>query len=165
MFSRLPIVALLFCLAACADTGPSQPEVWTSETLQPGMLISFPRGFEGDGYRCGIDACYFDKSRSDGAITFSFPVSGMTGYTPAQFATLPVEYLYPHRDLVETQSGLSAAFYYVLENEHEFPQSFGVFVVETRDGSGFREVVWVRFDAAQFARTNDVLRTVDYEQL
>ena len=164
MIGRQSIVVMMCLVAACAgESGVAQPERWTSETLQPGMIISFPQGYEGDGYRCGIDACYFNKSRADSAIKFNFPVSGMTGYTPARFDELPGEYMYPHRELIETESGLSSALYFVLEDEHEFPQSFGVLLIEEHDGSGFREVVWVTFDAVELNRTKDILRSIDYE--
>jgi hypothetical protein len=158
------IVVLLFLIPACSgETYVAGPAQWASDTLQPGMVMSFPQGFAGDGYRCGIDACYFSKYSLDNTISFNFPVSGMTGHTPAQFTELPAQYLYPHRELIETRSGLSSALYFVLEDEHGSPQSSGAFLIEERDGSGFREVVWVSFDSQQQSLVREILRSIDYE--
>jgi len=155
----------LFMMACSRDDPGSvspQPE-WVPEELQPGMMIAFPRGYEGDGYRCGIDACYFHKQRPDHAADFGFPVSGMTGYHPAEFAVLPDNFQYKYRELIETVSGLEGAIYFTPEDENEFDWSLATFVVEAPEDLNYREVIWVTYKASHHANVRAILRTIDHE--
>ena len=166
MSVRYSLVVPILLVVACArESHVSEPLPWTVETLQPGMTISVPPGYEGEGYRCGIDTCSFHKRRTDGAITLGFTWGAMTGYTPARVAELPASFgRNPHRVLIETESGLAGALYYILESEYVGIQSNGQFIVEEQDGSGYWEVISVTFDSEELSRVQDILKTIHYQE-
>jgi hypothetical protein len=159
----IPIFLLL--VIACSEhvSEPSHhPSPWKEETLLPGMTISFPRGYEGPGFWCGFDACYFGKSRSDGCVHFNFALGPMTGNVPAEFDELPDLFRHPHRELITTDCGLEGALYYALESENKCVKSVGTFFIEKYGTSGFHEVVWVMYDDSCHVHVCDVLRTIKY---
>lgn len=164
---KLSYIIPMFMLLgiACSERAfdPSdQPSPLKEETLLPGMTICFPRGYEGDGFWCGFDACYFDKSRTDGHIHFYFALGPMTGNVPAEFEELPNLFRYPHRELITTESGLEGALYYALEAENRCVKGGGTFLIEKNGSSGFHEVVWVLYEDSCHAHVCDVLRSINY---
>jgi hypothetical protein len=159
-------LCLILTFGGCSgdQAEPLSPQdLWIQERLQPGLLISFPSSYEGEGYRCGIDACYFDKKRPDHSVLFGFPVMGMTGYDPAEFDVLPGTFQYRYRELIETRAGLEGALYFTPQDEHEFDWSLGTFVVKAPDGPGYREVLWVTYKPSHHGEVREVLETVQYE--
>lgn len=159
------ISIFLLLVMACSERvlEPSdQPSPWKEETLLPGMTICFPRGYEGEGFLCGFDACYFEKSRTDGCVHFNFALGPMTGNVPAEFEELPDLFCYPHRELIATESGLEGALYYALESENKCIKSVGTFLIEKNGASGFHEVVWVMYNDSCYSQVCDVLRTIKY---
>ena len=138
------------------------PPPWTEEKLQSGMSISFPPGYEGDGFWCWVDACYFEKFRTDGTVKFNFAIGEMTGNRPAEFEELPPQFRYLHRELITTNDGLKGALYYTEAFEHECEESVGTFLIEKHETKGYHEVVWVKYDYSLRSHVCEVLRSIKY---
>ncbi len=164
-FSYL-ILLFSMLIVACSDNISSPPDAqtapWAEEKLQPGMAIAFPSGYEGAGYGCMVDACYFEKWRSDGSVRFNFPMGEMTGNRPAEFEELPEKYHYLHRELITTNDGLKGALYYTAEHEHGCKWSMGTFIIEKQGTKSFHEVVWATYDYSWHAHVCDVLGSIKY---
>ena len=165
----VPVFLLFFIACSENASGPldqnsllDQQTTWKAETLQPEMTIAFPGVYEGDGFWCGFDACYFEKSRTDGSVQFSFALGPMTGNDPAEFDELPDLFCYPHRELITTDEGLKGALYYALESENPCVKSVGTFLIAKRDLSGYHQVIGVIYDHSQHAHVCDLLRTIKY---
>lgn len=155
-------MALLGCSEE-ADQPATPQENWSAERLQPGFLISFTSDYVGNGYRCGIDACYFDKQTQDHSISFNFPVYGMTGHVAAEFDELPEAFLYKYRELIRTKAGLEGALYFTPQDENDVDWSSGAFVVEKPDTPGYREVLWIIYKQPRHDEVRRVLETVELE--
>lgn len=161
----LLILVSIFVVAGCSEnSGPTEAETWTAETLHSGMEISFPSNYVGEGVWCGMDACWFIKNRIDGEVAFYISVWGMTGGLPEHFEAMPDQFRYPERELLETNSGISGAFFYEREGVTDPDDCRGVFVVEMNGGGEFVEAVRVNYPRVERRQIKEILRTIQFNR-